>query len=109
MWIGEIANALGNDKEYQHIYYKGMYLTKIFERDDPEYSQMFDLVRSLWREGQKDRATQLKDQIIKLTSTTHASVPQMREYMTDIDRDAVSKQIALTYPKDLQWNNIKQK
>uniref|UniRef100_A0A6M3JJE1 Putative lambda recombination protein n=1 Tax=viral metagenome TaxID=1070528 RepID=A0A6M3JJE1_9ZZZZ len=100
MWITIIANELGETKEAIHIRYKRKILIHIFERDDPEYAEMIEAVRTVHKSGMKVEAIKLSNQIVKLTSTTQTDVKQFTEYLNDIEKDAMGIQIALPHPED---------
>lgn len=98
-WLTVIGGEIGMTKEEVHQDCKARFLVPIFTRDDPEYAEMFEAVRDVWRAGDKDGAMLLRKNIVRLTSTTHASVKQMSEMMEDIERDAISKGIYLPAPE----------
>lgn len=105
-WITIIAADLGDTKEDRHLDYKKRFLVPIFIRDDPDYAEMVEAVRNVWRSGMKDQARLLEKVIIKRTSTTDANTAQMAEYMRDIDMEASGLGIYLLRPDDpadLEW------
>jgi len=91
-WLTVIGNDLGNTKDEQHDIYKEMFLSKIFTRDDPEYSEMMEVVSQV---PVKDGGTFLRKKIIDLTSTAQASVKQLGEYLDDVQHHATSLGIRL--------------
>lgn len=99
-WLTVIGADLGESKEELHERYKGEYLVNIYERDDPDYAEMLQTLREVYREGMRDEALNLRKKIVALTSTTTATVHQMSEYMTEIDRHAVELGIRLPSPED---------
>lgn len=99
-WLTIIGMELGESKEEIHERMKSDYLVHIYERDDPEYSAMIHAIREVWRSGMKVEAAGLRKQIVKLTSTTTATVKQMTEYMTEVERFAASMAIRLPSPED---------
>lgn len=96
-----LADDYGMLKDEVHEMYKRRYLVRIFERDDPGYSEMIDAIRRVNTEGFQQQAKVMGKQIVKLTSTTAASVSQMREYINDIIKHATSQGIGLPHPDDL--------
>jgi len=102
-WYTVIGNEQGLSKEEVHIYYKGKFLVHIYERDDTEYAAMILAVRKVHQSGMKSEAKRLENAIIDLTSTTRANVSQMREYLTEIDRDAQAKGIVLPRRDDMYY------
>ena len=94
LFLTHIGDELGETKGDLHERYKGKFLVPIYERDDPEYAEMIAALRTLYRED-KTMAELLHKKIVKLTSTTKASVKQFCEYLTDIERDANGMNIFL--------------
>lgn len=99
-WLSIIGNELGESKEAVHERYKDAYLVQIYERDDPDYAEMINSLRTVWKQGMKTEAVQLRKRIVALTSTTTATVKQMSEYMTEIERHAATLAIQLPHPED---------
>ena len=100
LWFTTIAGEHGETKEDVHEQYKGQILVHIYERDNPEYAEMIETVRGIHRDGKIKQAKQLHKAIVKLTSTTRATVEQFTEYLNDIEKDAISKGIKLEHPED---------
>jgi hypothetical protein len=99
-WLTIIGNALGESKEDVAERYKDKFLVQIFERDDPEYAEMVQSLREIWKQGMKKEAVSLRKRIVSFTSTTTANVAQMSEYLENIERDATSLGIRLPSPED---------
>jgi len=99
-WLTIIGGELGESKETAHERYKDIYLVHIYERDDPDYAEMIQSLREVWKHGMKDQAIDLRKKIVALTSTTTANVKQMSEYMTEIERSAADLGIRLPHPED---------
>lgn len=99
-WYTAIAEELGEQKEEIHERYKAKFLVNIYRRDDPDYAEMFPLLRAVWDQGLKDQAARLRKKIVALTSTTKANVKQMAEFLTCIERDAIALNIRLPHPED---------
>lgn len=100
LWYGIICSELGWEKDDCHDFFKEKFLVNIFERDDLEYASMIESVRVVWSAGMKAEANAMKNQIIKLTSTTKANVEQFTEYLNLIERHAASIGIVLPHPED---------
>ena len=98
-WITVIGNDLGETKDELHERYKGQFLVPIYERDDPEYAEMISALRDLYQRD-KIATNILYKQVVKLTSTTKASVKQMTEYLGEIEGEARSLNIHLPHPDD---------
>jgi hypothetical protein len=99
-WFTIIGNELGEPKEDVAERYKDKFLVNIYERDDPDYAEMVQALREVWRHGMKSEALNLRKRIVALTSTTTATVKQLSEYMTNIEHDAASLAISLPHPED---------
>lgn len=110
-WLTFLGKQWGDTKDYYHLYYKDKFLVSIYERDNPEYSQMISNIRDVYRSGMRTKAVELRNQIVKLTSTRDASTKQMAEYLTNIDHDAQEQGVVLERPDDiklLQYENYKE-
>ena len=103
-WLTIIATELGTSKEDEHFRFKREILIHIYERDDYEFAEMLESVRNVHKSGMKEEAIVLSYQIVKLVSTTTATVKQFSEYLTDIERDSTDKDIRLPHPEDLYYN-----
>ena len=90
-----IGNEIGNTKDEQHDIYKGMFLIPIFVRDDPGFAEMWTTINN----SGKERKMLIKE-VLKLTSTTQASVKQMAEYLDDCCHHAAVLGIRLPAPED---------
>lgn len=99
-WLTIIGNHLGESKEDIHERYKDVFLVNIYERDNPDYAEMIQSLREVWRAGMKDEAVSLRKRIVALTSTTTATTRQLSEYMDNIERDAATLSIRLPHPED---------
>ena len=84
-WLTVIAGELGGTKEDWHETFKGKFLVHIYERDDSDYAAMIESVRAVHRAGMKVEAEHLRKEIVRLTSTTTASVQQFAEYLKEIE------------------------
>ena len=102
VWVTQLAGEQGLTKDEVHHYLKEKFLVRIYERDDPDgYGAMIESIRKVWRSGDKLTAMSIKDQVVDLTSTTNAEVPQFSEFLDDIDKDSIGKGIYLSRPEDL--------
>jgi len=99
-WLTIIGNELGESKESVHEDMKGRFLCNIYERDNPDYAEMLNTLRTIYREGMRDEALSLNKKVIALTSTTTATVKQMSEYMAAIEHHAASLAIRLPFPNE---------
>lgn len=76
-------------------------LAKIYERDDQGYAETMQALRELYRH---DPATSLRlvRGVVRLTTTTRASVEQFSEYLTYIDRFCAREGIRLPADPSLE-------
>lgn len=100
MWITIIGDEWGWTKDEVHNHFKKSHLVRIYERDDEGYAKMVQSIRRVYSQGFKDDANAMFEQIVRMTSTTSATVKQFTEYLNDIEKDMVSKGIALPHPED---------
>ncbi len=100
MWNTVISDEWGWSKEDVHIDLKRRLLVPIYERDDTGYAAMIQAVRKVHTQGFVQEAKAMQKEIIKLTSTTNATVKQFTEYLNEIERDMTDKGIALPHPED---------
>ena len=89
-WLTKLASEYGDSKDDRHTYYKGKFLVSIFERDDEDYAAMIASIRLIKKDGMLREYQCIKDEVIRLTSTTDASVKQMSEYLGNISHHAAS-------------------
>lgn len=105
-WQTVIANELGWTKEDVHFDLKKRILCPIFERDEPGYAAMIHSIRKLHTQGFKQDADSMFKQIVKMTSTTSATVKQFAEYLTEIERDMIGKGIYLPHKEDQYYDAL---
>lgn len=101
MWVTQYAADQGLTKEEAHHFFKEKLLLPIYCRDKPDYNELIESVRKVWRTGEKVMACQMKDAIVDLTSTRDADVDQFSEYLDDMDKFCLSNQIYLSRPEDM--------
>jgi hypothetical protein len=101
VFVTQLAGEHGLTKEEVHEDLKKRLLSPIYQRDLPWFSELISSVRAVWSSGDKDLAQQMFDRIMKLVSTTMASVEQFSEYLEDIERDSLGRGIYLMRPEDL--------
>ena len=104
LWITVISDELGWTKEEVHEDLKRRLLVPIYERDDTGFAAMIQAVRKVHTEGFKADAKAMSAQIIRMTSTTGATVKQFTEYLKEIERDMMSKGISLPHPSDRYYS-----
>jgi len=99
-WLTVIGDHLGEPKDALHETYKDRWLVSIYERDNPDYAEMIQALRAVWHKGMKTEAVNLRKKVVAMTSTTTATVKQMNEYMTSIERHAAELGVRLPFPED---------
>lgn len=73
---------------------KGECLCKIYERDNQEYAETMQVLRDLYR-ASPDYGLKLRNIVVKLTSTTQATVQQFIEVLTWLSRFCAESGIQL--------------
>lgn len=91
----DVNDYAGHDKDHWHREFKDSFLSRIFERDDPQYALTMRTIRQVYREQLQDEALVLRKAVVDMTSTRDASVKQFAEYLTEIERHAAMAGIAL--------------
>lgn len=99
-WNTLISNEWGWTKNDVHKHFIERHLVKIYERDEEGYAAMLEAVRKVHRSGAKKEAKIMADYVLDNTSTTSANVKQFTEYLSDIEKDMISKGISLPHPED---------
>ena len=87
VWITAISEHTGESKAEVHERLKDTFLARIYERDDPDYADLMQSLRDLYRID-PEKALALKKHVVRMTTTTKAKPKQMTEYMNDIKMDA---------------------
>ena len=101
MWMGVIGAEIGNTKEEQHSYYKERYLINIYIHDTeghPGFAEMAESIKAIKADNPKEY-NHIKSQVIRLVSTTNATVKNMTEYLNEIENHARSLNIKLPMPE----------
>lgn len=101
-WNTELGKGLYLTPEECHLMLKEEYLCNIFIRDDPNYAKMAQALRAI--KGTPEYHI-LRQEVIRLTSTTKCSPAQMAEYLTKIKIFSFEKRIPITIPPDreMEW------
>lgn len=100
MWVTILSGETGETKDEVHTRLKKKHLVRIYERDNEGYGKMVAAIRTIHRSGMKTEAGTMAAEIIRLTSTTDATVQQFTEYLNDIDMEAISQGFVLPHPED---------
>ena len=103
MWLGQIEKKTGQDKDSLHYEFKKRFLIYIYRRDDQEFAEMCDAIAKV-KQSEPDEYETIGKQVIRLCSTTKATVKQMTEYLNYVHDFAVTQlNVFLTVPDDLKW------
>lgn len=103
MWLGQIERKTGQDKDSLHHEFKKKFLIFIYKRDDQEFAEMCKSIAKV-KQSEPDEYKVIGEHVIKLTSTTKATVKQMTEYLNYVHDFAVVRLgVHLTVPDDLKW------
>jgi hypothetical protein len=105
-WVTVIANELGWTKEEVHHDLRNRILVPIYERDDEGFAEAINAIRKLYTQGFKRDAILIHSKIVRLTSTTSATVKQFAEYLTEIERDMIGKGIYLPHKEDQYYDAL---
>jgi len=103
MWYGQIEKKTGQDKDSLHYEFKKRFLIYIYRRDDQEFAEMCKAIAKV-KQSEPDEYETIGKQVIRLCSTTKATVKQMTEYLNCVHDFTVTQLgIHLTVPDDLKW------
>lgn len=102
-WIGEIRRKTGQDEDSLHYEFKKKFLIYIYRRDDQQFAEMCHAIAKV-KQSEPDEYKAIGEQVIRLCSTTKATVKQMTEYLGYVHDFAVTQlHVHLTVPDDLKW------
>jgi len=101
LWCTQIGNHMGLRKDEIHEILKRTFAVPIFTRDDKGYAELIVAVMAVRDENKMLRYEAMAKQIVRMTSTTDFTVPQMTEYLTDIEHYAAELGANLTFPDDI--------
>ena len=100
-----IEEHAGTTKEEWHQFFKGEFLSNIYQRDVKEdggsYANMIESLRNLYTSGHREEAKDLHAAVIRLTTTTAATVKQFSEYLGCIMSWANERGISYRLPEDI--------
>lgn len=103
MWLGQIERKTGQDKDSLHYEFKKRFLIYIYRRDDQQFGEMCHAIAKV-KQTEPDEYKAIGEQVIRLCSTTKATVKQMTEYLNYVHDFAVTQlNVFLTVPDDLKW------
>jgi len=103
MWLGQIERNNGTDKDELHYEFKKKFLIYIYRRDEQQFAEMCHAIAKV-KQSEPDEYKAIGEQVIRLCSTTKATVKQMTEYLNYVHDFAVTQLgVHLTVPDDLKW------
>lgn len=103
MWLGQIEKKTGQDENSLHYEFKKKFLIYIYRRDDQQFAEMCHAIAKV-KQTEPDEYKAIGEQVIRLCSTTKATVKQMTEYLNYVHDFAVTQlNVFLTVPDDLKW------
>ena len=100
-WVTFLAGEEGHTKEEMHKLLKSRFLSGIYQRDKPEFAELVESIREVWRSGSPEMAKKMMDGVNNLISIKDADIDQFREYLDDIDKDALQRGINLIRPDEM--------
>lgn len=101
-WTAIFADHYGEDPATTKEKFKARWVVPIVERDDPEFREQMNLLRSLFHEGDKKRAIRLAEIAKKRVSTTWLGVRQFAEVLDNIEKLAANEQLVLPKREDYE-------
>lgn len=101
-WLNEWSRHIGSDKDSEHFYFKKKFLIGIYNRDDVEFAEMCQAIKQL-KKNEKEEYEAIAQHVIRMTSTTKATVAQMSEYLNNIHDFCLVQGKYLEAPDDLKW------
>lgn len=106
LWLTVLSKELGESKEYYHLYCKRHFLAKIYLRDgvDVELTSVQPSLKIAKNCLPLQDYENIAWNVAKGVSTTLANNKQMKEYLGDIYRFALDKDVVLPMPDDLVWS-----
>lgn len=101
-WLNDWSKHIGSDKDAEHLFFKRRFLIGIYNRDDAEFAEMCASIKQL-KMNEQEEYEAISRHVIRMTSTTKASVTQMSEYLNNIHDFCVVHGKYLETPDDLKW------
>ena len=102
MWLTQAARQWGCIEDDLHLDFKRRFLLKIYYRDDRQFAEMCDSIKTL-QQMDLQKYESIAGEVIKLVSTTKASDGQMSEYLDGIYRFCYAQDLLLNVPDELKW------
>lgn len=102
MWLAQASKHWGNSEDDLHIEFKRRFLLKIYYRDDGQFAEMCDSIKTL-QQMDLQKYESIAGEVVKLVSTTKANDKQMSEYLDGIYRFCYAQDLLLNVPDELKW------
>lgn len=102
-WLHELESQNGQDDEWWHMFFKRLFLSRIYARDDGEFAQMAESIKRCKGVINDNLYENIAMSVIKNISTTKANTKQFAEYLTKIELWAVANGFKVTTPQELEW------
>lgn len=102
-WLHELETQTGQNDEWWHGYFKRLFLSRIYARDDGEFAKMAESIAQCKGLLDDEHYENMAMSVIKHISTTKANTKQFAEYLTKIEYWAVANGLTLTTPQELEW------
>lgn len=102
-WLHELESQNGQDDEWWHCYFKRLFLSRIYARDDGEFAQMAESIKRCKGVINDTLYENIATSVIKNISTTKANTKQFAEYLTKIELWVVANGLKVTTPQELEW------
>lgn len=100
---GQISNDDDENNSYWHLFFKRLFLSRIYARDDGEFAEMAESIKRCKGVINDTLYENIATSVIKNISTTKANTKQFAEYLTRIELWAVANGLTLTTPQELEW------
>lgn len=101
-WLKQYGDYEGLTDDEAHIYFKKVFLIRLYARDDAEFNEMCQAVTTL-KEAESEQFLVIANHVVKETSTRRATVKQFTEYLESIDRYCLGRGLRLDTPSDLMF------
>lgn len=103
VYLHQIEQITGQDDEDWHLYFKRLFLSAIYARDDGEYAKLAQSIKECYGLISNKHYETMALGVIKRISTTTANTKQFAEYLNKIERWAYANNIPLATPQELEW------
>lgn len=102
-WLHELESQNGQDDEWWHMFFKRLFLARIYAHDDGEFAEMAQSIKRCKGVINDTLYENIATSVIKNISTTKANTKQFAEYLTKIELWSVANGFKVTTPQELEW------